>query len=45
MSYEEAILYIKDVLENWTAWKEHHQYLTEALKAIVEHDDDGGNNP
>jgi hypothetical protein len=45
MDYEKAIKYIKDVLENWTAWKEHHQYLAEALKVIVEHADNGGNNP
>ena len=37
MSYEEAIAYVKTVLETWTAWQGHHQSLTEALKVIVQH--------
>lgn len=37
MNYDEAIAYIKGVLNNWTSWQEHHQGLTEALKIIVQH--------
>ena len=37
MDYDEAVAYIKDVLENWTAWKTHHQGLTEALEVIIQH--------
>ena len=37
MSYDEAIAYVKDVLDTWTAWQGHHQGLTEALKIIIQH--------
>jgi hypothetical protein len=44
MTYEEALVYIRNVLNNWTSWKEHHQTLTEALAVIVKHLDDEGDN-
>ena len=37
MSYDEAIAYVKDVLDTWIAWQGHHQGLTEALKIIIQH--------
>ena len=37
MNYDEAVAYVKGVLDNWTAWKEHHQGLTEALEIIIKH--------
>lgn len=44
MSYEEAIEYIKFVLNKWTIWKTHHKTLTEALEVILKHNDDGGSS-
>lgn len=37
MSYDEAIAYVKGVLDHWTAWKDHHHALTEALEVILKH--------
>ena len=37
MDYDEAIAYVKSVLDTWIAWQGHHQGLTEALRIIVHH--------
>ena len=37
MDYDEAIAYVKGVLDNWIAWQGHHQGLTQALKIIIQH--------
>lgn len=37
MSYEEAKEYIRNLLDNWHSWQEHHKTLTEALEVIMKH--------
>lgn len=43
MSLEEAVRYIRDVLNTWGSWKEHHRPLVQALEVILRHIDNGGN--
>lgn len=44
MTYDEAVAYVRKVLIKWSQWSTHHKLLIEALKVILQHIDDGGNN-
>ena len=36
MTKKEAIEYLKNTLETWDAWREHHEKLCRAIEALLE---------
>ena len=36
MTKQQAVEYLRKILENWTTWRHHHEMLCQAIEVLLE---------